>query len=225
MLHGTTLARTVDAPIGGRRGGRQHGGFRAKRRSGSDITPRPVDACRRARRRDRSGDRRRVRCRRGLRAPCSPRHVRRRRRDRFARGELRLGSTGLAVTQPALGREVDRISTVAALLSADSLGDREVALRVRTSYPAVDASGFDEAYARAAAVVTPVTVHVEDRTFVENATYLSSLLAIERVAAKPGELPAIPQDAIAPLIRYRYQVSLVNERVASWAAALALVLD
>src|SRR5437867_5611511 len=44
-------------------------------------------------------------------------------------GELRLGSTGLAVTQPALGREVDRISTVAALLSADSLGDREVALR------------------------------------------------------------------------------------------------
>jgi len=140
-------------------------------------------------------------------------------------GELRLGSTGLAVTQPALGREVDRISTVAALLSADSLGDREVALRVRTSYPAVDASGFDEAYALAAAVVTPVTVHVEDRTFVENATYLSSLLAIERVAAKPGELPAIPQDAIAPAIRYRYQVSLVNERVASWAAALALVLD
>ena len=59
-------------------------------------------------------------------------------------GELRVGTSGLTVTQPALGREVDRTGTVAALLSADSLGDREVILRVRTSYPAVDASGFDD---------------------------------------------------------------------------------
>jgi vancomycin resistance protein YoaR len=140
-------------------------------------------------------------------------------------GELRVGPAGLEVTQPALGREVDRAGTVAALLSADSLGDREVALRVRTSYPAVDASGFDEAYARAAAVVMPVTVRVEDRTFNENANYLATLLVIDRVVAKPGELPAIPQDAIAPATRYRYQVSLANERVASWAAALAAVLD
>ena len=140
-------------------------------------------------------------------------------------GELRVGATGLEVTQPTLGREVDRVGTVATLLSADSLGDRAVTLRVRTSYPALDASGFDEAYARAAAVVTPVTVHVEDRTFTENATYLASLLVIDRVAAKPGELPAIPQDAIAPATRYRYQVSLVNERVANWAAALGALLD
>jgi vancomycin resistance protein YoaR len=140
-------------------------------------------------------------------------------------GELRVGPSGLEVTQPALGREVDRAATVAALLSADSLGDREVTLRVRTSYPAVDASGFDEAYARAAAAVVPVTVHVEDRTFTENSTYLASLLAIDRVVAKPGELAAIPQDAIAPAVRYRYQVSLVNERVASWATALGVVLD
>ncbi len=140
-------------------------------------------------------------------------------------GELRFGPSGLEVTRPALGREVDRAGTVAALLSADSLGDREVALRARTSYPAVDASGFDDAYARAAAAVTPVTVHVEDRTFTENATYLASLLAIDRVVATPGELAAIPQDAIAPAVRYRYQVSLVNERVASWAAALGVVLD
>jgi vancomycin resistance protein YoaR len=140
-------------------------------------------------------------------------------------GELRAGAAGLEVTHPALGREVDRVRTVAALLSADSLGDREVALRVRTAYPALDASGFDEAYARAAAVITPVTFRVEDRTFTENATYLASLLAIDRVVAKPGELPAISQDAIVPAIRYRYQVSLVNERVASWAAALGVVLD
>jgi vancomycin resistance protein YoaR len=140
-------------------------------------------------------------------------------------GDLRLGASGLEVTQPALGREVDRVGTVAALLSADSLGDREVALRVRTSYPAVDATGFDEAYARASAVITPVTVRVEDRTFTENATFLSTLVAIDRVAAKPGELPVIPQDAIAPAVRYRYQVSLVNERVATWVAALAALLD
>jgi vancomycin resistance protein YoaR len=140
-------------------------------------------------------------------------------------GELRIGPAGLEVTQPALGREVDRAGTVAALLSADSLGDREVALRVRTSYPAVDASGFDEAYARAAAAVTPVTVQVEDRSFTENSTYLASLLAIDRVAAKPGELAAIPQDAIAPAVRYRYDVSLVNERVASWVTALGVALD
>ncbi|HKC89829.1 MAG TPA: VanW family protein [Candidatus Limnocylindria bacterium] len=140
-------------------------------------------------------------------------------------GDLHVGPSGLEVTQPALGREVDRAGTVAALLSADSLGDREVALHVRTSYPAVDASGFDEAYARAAAAVTPVTVHVEDRTFTENATYLASLLTIDRVAAKPGELAAIPQDAIAPAVRYRYQVALVNERVATWATALGVVLD
>jgi vancomycin resistance protein YoaR len=140
-------------------------------------------------------------------------------------GELRLGSAGLDVTQPVLGREVDRVSTVAALLSADSLGDRQVDLRVRTSYPAVDASGFDEAYARAAAAVTPVTVKVEDRTFTENPTHLATLLAIDRVEAKPGELPVLPADAIAPAIRYRYEVSLVKERVAGWAAALAAVLD
>jgi vancomycin resistance protein YoaR len=140
-------------------------------------------------------------------------------------GALRIGPAGLEATQPVLGREVDRAGTVAALLSADSLGDRQVDLRVRTSYPAVDASGFDEAYARAAAAVTPVTVHVEDRTFTENPTYLASLLAIDRVVAKPGELPAIPQDAIAPAVRYRYQVSLVNERVAAWVTALGVVLD
>jgi vancomycin resistance protein YoaR len=140
-------------------------------------------------------------------------------------GELRVGTAGLEVTRPVLGREVDRVGTVAALLSADSLGDREVALRVSTSYPAVDASGFDEAYARAAAAITPVTLRVEDRTFTENATYLATLLAIDRVAAKPGELPALPHDAIGPAVRYRYQISLVNERVAGWVTALAALLD
>jgi vancomycin resistance protein YoaR len=140
-------------------------------------------------------------------------------------GELRVTAKGLEATKPALGREVDRVATVASLLAADSLGDRAVTLRVRTAYPAVDASGFDEAYARASAVVTPLTVTVEDRTWSEGATGLASLLLIERVAAKASELPAIPGDAIAPSARYRYTVSLASERVAAWVTALGSVLD
>ena len=140
-------------------------------------------------------------------------------------GELRLGANGLEATAPLLGREVDRVGTVAALLSADSLGDREVALRVRSLYPAVDASGFDEAYTRAIAAVTPVVIHVEDRSWTEGSSGLSTLLVIERVAAKPGELPAIPQDAVAPAARYRYQVTLASDRVATWVAALGVYLD
>ena len=140
-------------------------------------------------------------------------------------GELRVSVKGLEATKPALGREVDRVATVASLLSADSLGDREVTLRVRFAYPAVDASGFDDAYALASAIVTPLTVAVEDRTWNESATGLASLLIVERIAARAGELPAIPREAIAPSARYRYAVSLANERVASWVTALGNVLD
>ena len=126
-------------------------------------------------------------------------------------GELRVSAKGLEATKPALGREVDRVATVASLLSADSLGDREVTLRVRFAYPAVDASGFDDAYALASAIVTPLTVAVEDRTWNESATGLASLLIVERIAARAGELPAIPREAIAPSARYRYAVSLAND--------------
>src|SRR2546430_4663064 len=55
-------------------------------------------------------------------------------------GELRVTAKGLDVTKPSLGIEVDRVATVASLLSADTLGDREVTLRVRSAYPAVDAA-------------------------------------------------------------------------------------
>jgi vancomycin resistance protein YoaR len=140
-------------------------------------------------------------------------------------GELRVTAKGLEATRPALGHEVDRVATVASLLSADSLGDRVVALHVRSAYPAVDASGFDEAYARASAVVMPLRVTVEDRTWNEGANGLATLLVIDRVAAKPGELPAIPGEAIAPSARYRYVVSLASERVASWVSALGKLLD
>jgi vancomycin resistance protein YoaR len=140
-------------------------------------------------------------------------------------GDLRVTAKGLEATQPQVGRTVDRAATIAALLSADSLGAREVALRVRTTYPDVDASGFDEAFAKASAVVTTAKVAVEDRSWTENPDGLATLLVIERVAAKPGELPAVPGDAVAPQARYRYIVTLANERVAMWVTALALYLD
>jgi vancomycin resistance protein YoaR len=140
-------------------------------------------------------------------------------------GEIRVGTSGVEATQPVLGRVVDRTETIAALLSADTLGDREVALRVRTTYPELDASGFDDAYIRAVAVTTPLTVRVEDRSWDESAASLATLLHIDRVSAKPGELPAIPAGAIAPTARYRYVVTLNEERVATWTAALATLLD
>jgi vancomycin resistance protein YoaR len=140
-------------------------------------------------------------------------------------GELRLTPKGLEATHPVLGREVDRVATVAALLSAHSLGDRDVTLRVRAVYPTVDASGFDEAYARAMAVVTPVTLRVEDRSWEEGAAGLATLVVIDRVAAKSGDLPAIPGEAIAPSARYRYVVTLDEARLTTWVTALGKLLD
>src|SRR4029077_13946767 len=43
--------------------------------------------------------------------------------------------------------------------------------------------------------------------------------------ARPGELAPIPGEAIAPTSRYRYNVSLASERVASWVGALGKLLD
>ena len=140
-------------------------------------------------------------------------------------GDIRVTVKGLETTKPELGRAVDRTATIAELLSAESLGDRDVQLRVRTSYPEVDASGFDEAFARASAAVTATKVVVEDRSWTENPIGLATLLVIERAAAKPGELAAIPADALAPTTRYTYKVSLANERVATWVTALAAYLD
>jgi vancomycin resistance protein YoaR len=140
-------------------------------------------------------------------------------------GELRVTTKGLEATKPQLGRAVDRTATIAELLSAESLGDREVVLRVRSAYPEVDASGFDDAFARASAVVTPTKISVEDRSWTENPDGLATLLMIDRVPAKIGELSAIPADAIAPAARYRYNVSLANERIATWTTALGAYLD
>src|SRR4029079_17573426 len=146
--------------------------------------------------------------------------------DRVAvSGSLDVNATGLVVTEPIVGRQLDRAATAASILAAESLTDREIALSVRPVYPAVDESGFRDALAKARAVTTPLTVTVEDRRVDEDAQGLASLLQIARVAAKSGEVAVLPTGAIAPQVRYRYAVSVDESRVTAWVAALGVKLD
>jgi len=140
-------------------------------------------------------------------------------------GDIALSPSGLTLREPVIGRELDRVGATATVLAARTLDDREIQLHVRAIYPAVDESGYRDAVARATAVLTPLEVTVEDRKVSEDAAGLATLLSIERVAAKPGELPALPVDAIAPAARFRYVVSLKQDRVSQWVTALAAKLD
>lgn len=140
-------------------------------------------------------------------------------------GSLAVGATGLAVTEPVVGRQLDRAATAASVLAAESLADREIALSVRAVYPAVDDSGFRDALAKARAVTTPLTVTVEDRRVSEDAVGLASLLRVDRVVAKADELGSVSASAIVPAVRYRYTVSVDDARVTEWVAALGVKLD
>jgi vancomycin resistance protein YoaR len=140
-------------------------------------------------------------------------------------GAIEVGAKGLVLTEPVIGKQLDKVATAASVLAAQSLTDRQLDLSVRLIYPAVDESGFRDALARAQAATTPLSVIVEDRRVEEDAAGLASLLRIERVVAKPGELEAIPAGAIAPATRYRYTVSLDEGRVTEWVKALGVKLD
>jgi vancomycin resistance protein YoaR len=140
-------------------------------------------------------------------------------------GSLSVDARGLVVTEPVVGRQLDRVSAAAAVLAAQTLVDREIALSVRAVYPAVDPSGFDDAVALARAATTPLIVSVEDRQVREDAAGLASLLIIDRVLARPGELAPTPAGAVVPSARFRYTVSLDQARVSEWVKALAAKLD
>jgi vancomycin resistance protein YoaR len=144
---------------------------------------------------------------------------------RAVSGEIALSARGLTLTEPVLGRELDRVAATASVLAAPTFDDREIDLHVRAIYPGVDESGYRDAAARATAVMTPLEVTVADRRITEDASGLASLLSIDRVVARADELPALPVDAIAPLARYRYVVSLKQERLTEWASAVAAKLD
>ncbi len=140
-------------------------------------------------------------------------------------GALSVGAGGVLAVAPVVGAQLDRPAAIAGLLGAHTFGDRSVALPVRPVYPEVDASGYAEAAARAAALTTPVVVAVGDRRVPIDASALASLLVIERVAAREGELAALPTDAIAPAQRYRYTVTLDDARLRALVAGLASQLD
>ncbi len=140
-------------------------------------------------------------------------------------GSLAVSVRGLFVVEPSVGRQLDRVGTAAAVLAAPTLDDREIALSVRAVYPAVDPSGFNEALAQARLATTPLVVTVEDRRVTEDAAGLASLLVIDRVLAKPGELVVPPAGAIVPNARFRYTVSLDESRVKEWVKALGAKLD
>ena len=140
-------------------------------------------------------------------------------------GVLAVSSKGLEVTQPVVGRRLDRVTSAASVLAAESLGDRHIDLAVRDVYPDVDESGMRDALAKAQAVTTPLAVVVEDRRVNEDAAGLASLLSIVRVTAGPADLPALPAGAIAPTTRYRYVTTLDGDRLTEWVSALGVKLD
>jgi vancomycin resistance protein YoaR len=140
-------------------------------------------------------------------------------------GEIALSPAGLKLTEPVVGRQLDRVGATASVLAAKTLGDREIELHVRAIYPAVDESGYREAATRATAAVTPVEVTVEDRRVSADVPGLSKLVAIERVEARGDELTALPADAVAPPARFKYVVSLKQDLLTEWARQLGEQLD
>jgi vancomycin resistance protein YoaR len=132
---------------------------------------------------------------------------------------------GIDVTQAVIGRQTDAAALRHALLAPGTLGDRQVALQVHETYPAVDPSGIRDAAAKAIAATTALRIAAADRLATEDAAGLSTLLIIEKVVAAPGEVDAIPAGASAPSTRYIFKTRLDETRVAQWVTRLAAVLD
>ncbi len=140
-------------------------------------------------------------------------------------GDMRVTPAGITVTLSVVGRELDRAATIALLLQPETLGDRDFAPRVRVTYPALDEAGMREAADVARALTTELEVTAGDRGIVENAAGLATLATIEKVAVAPADLPPVPSGAIAPPTRYRYVVSVREDRVREWVASIADDLD
>ncbi|MBI2324365.1 MAG: VanW family protein [Chloroflexi bacterium] len=140
-------------------------------------------------------------------------------------GSLAVGASGLVATEPVVGAQLDRAAAASTVLAVTSLGERQIDLSVRRMYPEVDESGFREAFLRAQAITTPLSLVVEDRRVNEDPAGLARLLVIERVTAKPGELAPVPAGATAPERRAVYTTSLDHGRLTEWVAALAAKLD
>jgi len=146
--------------------------------------------------------------------------------DRAAvEGEIRLTAEGASLRAPVPGRQLDRQAMVRAIVAAHSLGDRQLELATRSLLPSVDAAGFDEAAAIVRAITTPLEITAGDRAVREDPAGLTTLIRLERTAARPGDATAIAPGAVAPASRFRYDASLDEARVGAWIAAVAAALD
>lgn len=146
--------------------------------------------------------------------------------DRRAQdGAIALTFRGVDVTPAVVGRAADGAALYRALLAPETLGDRELALRVHESYPAVDPSGIRDAAAKAIAATTALRIVAADQVATEDAAGLATLLVVEKVVAAPGELDAIRDGASAPAVRYVYRTRLDEPRVSLWVSRLAAALD
>ena len=132
---------------------------------------------------------------------------------------------GIDVTPAVVGRTVDGAALRRSLVASSTLGDRDIALQVHETYPAVDPSGIRDAAAKAVAATTALTIVAGDRSTSEDAAGLATLLVIEKMVATPDELDAIPAGASAPVTRYVYRTRFDDVRVAEWVSRLAALLD
>src|SRR5205814_1943669 len=125
---------------------------------------------------------------------------------------------GIEVTPAVVGRTVDAAALRRALLASGTLGDRDIALQVHETYPAVDRSGIRDAAAKAVAATTELAIVAGDRTASEDAAGLATLLVIQRDGAAPDELDALPAGAPAPATRYGHHVRFEQPRGAQWVS-------
>jgi vancomycin resistance protein YoaR len=144
---------------------------------------------------------------------------------RASDGAIVTTQLGISVTPAVIGREADRSALQHALLAPTALGDRELTLPVRESYPSVDPSGIRDAATKVTAATTPLHMTAGDGSVSEDSAALATLLVVERALAAPGEVDAIPAGAVAPAARYAYRVRFDESRVAAWIALVAKRLD
>ena len=137
--------------------------------------------------------------------------------------EIRRTAGGLEVVPGASGVAVDRERLLAAILKPATLGDREIPVPVRTLLPVVDQDASRDALALARATLGGLELTAGDRTIVEDAAALATLVWSERIPA--GSLAEVPAGAVVPDQRSRWIAWVRDENVRAWAAAVAAALD
>jgi vancomycin resistance protein YoaR len=115
-------------------------------------------------------------------------------------------AAGLVVTSSADGLRIDRERLLAMLLEPASAGDRAVQLPSFAIKPSVDSGSSREALQLARAVTVELEVTAGERSLIEDPIALASFVWTERVGS-------------------RYVAWIQEDRVRTWAAAVAAQMD